>query len=109
VHPLLNGWLDKLEAYRVSQTGFAGYWADLDLDRYRAGMFTFLQRYDVILCPVYTQPALPHGTSILEENFRGFSHTMAYNLAGWPAADDRRTDCQSQFTWPLVRIGKTWP
>jgi amidase len=40
----------------------------------------------VILCPVYTQPALPHGASILEENFRGFGHTMAYNVAGWPAA-----------------------
>jgi amidase len=29
---------------------------------------------------------LPHGASIEEENFRGFSHTMAYNVAGWPAA-----------------------
>ena len=49
-------------------------------------MFAFLRRYDVIICPAYTQPALPHGTSILDENFRGFSHTMAYNVAGWPAA-----------------------
>ena len=49
-------------------------------------MFAFVQRYDVILCPVYTQPALAHGTSIEEENFRGFSHTMAYNVAAWPAA-----------------------
>ena len=84
VHPLLIGWLDKLEPYRVNHNGFAGYWAELD--RYRAEMFAFLQHYDVILCPVYTQPALPHGASILEENFRGFSHTMAYNVAGWPAA-----------------------
>ena len=84
VHPLLIGWLDKLEPYRVNHNGFAGYWAELD--RYRAEMFAFVQHYDVILCPVYTQPALPHGASILEENFRGFSHTMAYNVAGWPAA-----------------------
>ena len=84
MHALLNGWLDKLEAYRVNQAGFADYWADLD--RYRAEMLAFLQRYDVIVCPVYTQPALLHGASILDENFRGFSHTMAYNVAGWPAA-----------------------
>ena len=84
VHPLLNGWLDKLEAYRVDQAGFAGYWADLD--RYRAEMFAFVQGYDAIVCPVYTQPALLHGTSIADKNFRGFSHTMAYNVAGWPAA-----------------------
>ena len=84
LHPLLTGWLDKLEPYRTDLQGFAHYWADLDA--YRANMFAFLNKYDVILCPVYTQPALLHGTSILDENFRGFSHTMAYNLTGWPAA-----------------------
>ena len=84
LHPLLTGWLDKLEQYRVDIDGFAGYWAELD--RYRAEMFAFLRNYDVILCPAYTQTALPLGTSTQDENFRGFSHTMAYNLTGWPAA-----------------------
>jgi len=83
-HPLLTGWLQKLEAYRTDLSGFQGYWAELD--RYEAEMFAFLRNYDAIVCPVYTQPALPHGASILDENFRGFSHTMAYNLTGWPAA-----------------------
>lgn len=84
LHPLLTGWLDKLERYRTDLSGFAHYWAELDA--YRAEMFAFLRNYDVILCPVYTQLALPHGTSTLDENFRGFSHTMAYNLTGWPGA-----------------------
>ena len=84
VHPLLAGWLDKLEAYRTDLAGFAAYWAELD--RYRAEMTAFLHRYDAILCPAYTQPALPHGTSTEDGNFRGFSHTMAFNVAGWPAA-----------------------
>lgn len=83
VHPLLTGWLDKLEPYRTDLAGFARYWAELDA--YRAEMARFLSRYDVILCPAYTHPALPHGESILDENFRGFSHTMAFNVAGWPA------------------------
>ena len=84
VHPLLTGWLDKLEPYRTDLAGLEGYWAEWDA--YRAEMFAFLRRYDVILGPAYTQPALCHGASIREENFRGFSHTMAYNVAGWPAA-----------------------
>jgi amidase len=84
LHPLLTGWLDKLEPYRTDLQGFARYWTELDA--YRTNMLTFLSKYDVILCPVYTQPALLHGTSVLDENFRGFSHTMAYNLTGWPAA-----------------------
>jgi amidase len=84
LHPLLTGWLDKLEPYRGDLADFARYWARLDL--YRAEMLAFLRKYDVLLCPVYTQPALPHGASIVDESFRGFSHTMAYNLTGWPAA-----------------------
>jgi amidase len=84
VHPLLRSWLEKLEPYRVDLAGFQRYWAQWDA--YRAEMFAFFQNYDVILCPVYTQPALLHGTSTLDENFRGFSHTMAYNVTDWPAA-----------------------
>jgi amidase len=84
LHPLLTGWLDKLEHYRTDLSGFAHYWAELDA--YRSEMFAFLRSYDAILCPVYTQAALPRGTSTVDENFRGFSHTMAYNLTGWPAA-----------------------
>jgi amidase len=84
VHPLLTGWLDKLEPYRTDLAGLARYWAELDA--YRAGMMRFLRDYDAILCPAYVRPALPHGESIRDENFRGFSHTMAFNVAGWPAA-----------------------
>jgi amidase len=83
-HTLLTGWLDKLERYRTSVAGFAGYWAEWDA--YRAAMDAFRRRYDVLVCPVYTHAALPHGASTREENFHGFSHTMAYNVAGWPAA-----------------------
>ncbi|MCX6632815.1 MAG: amidase [Candidatus Solibacter sp.] len=84
VHPLLTAWLDKLEAYRTSVTGFAAYWAEWDA--YRAAMGAFLRRFDVMLCPVYIHAALPHGASTGDANFHGFSHTMAYNVAGWPAA-----------------------
>jgi amidase len=85
VHPLLTGWLDKLEQYRTGIDGFARYWGEWF--RYRAEMAAFLAGgYDAILCPAYIHPALPLGTSTLDENFIGFSHTMAYNVAGWPAA-----------------------
>jgi len=83
-HPLLDGWLAKLEPYRTSIAGFAQYWADLD--RFRARMFAFLEDYDAILSPVCAHAALPHGTSIDEGTFQGFSYTMTHNLTGWPAA-----------------------
>jgi amidase len=83
LHPLLQGWLEPGTLPHRGRR-IRGYWAELD--RYRAEMFAFLRRFDAILCPVYPQPALPHGTSTETENFLGFSHTMAYNVAGWPAA-----------------------
>ncbi len=83
-HPLLEGWLEKLESYRTTIDGFGAYWAALD--RFRARMFAFLDDYDAILSPVSAQAALPHGSSIDERIFRGFSYTMTHNLTGWPAA-----------------------
>ncbi len=84
IHPLLSAWLDRLEPYRTDLRGFQCYWAEWD--QYRAEMRAFLRNYDVILCPAYIHPPLLHGESMVEENFRGFIHTMAYNVAGWPAA-----------------------
>jgi amidase len=84
VHPLLRSWLEKLEAYRTNVAGFQTYWAEWD--RYRSEVHAFLGRYDVILCPAYTHAALPHGQSTMDQNFRGFSHTMAWNVAGLPGA-----------------------
>ncbi len=82
-HPLLNGWLEKLEAYRTDLAGFAGYWAELDT--FRNSMFKFLRDFDVMLSPVAAHPAVSHGYSIQEKVFRGFSYTMTHNLTGWPA------------------------
>jgi amidase len=83
-HPLLDGWLSKLERYRTDLDGFAGYWAELD--KFRNGMYRFGQRYDAILSPVASQPAVHHGKSIDDDVFPGFSYTMTHNLTGWPAA-----------------------
>jgi amidase len=84
VHPLLEQWLVRLEPYRTTLAGFAGYWASLY--EFRAKLHAFFQNYDVIVSPVYPSPALPHGASTTDENFPGFSYTMTYNLTGWPAA-----------------------
>jgi amidase len=84
IHPLLEGWLQKLEPYRTDLAGFAHYWSDLD--RFRNEMCKYGQQYDAILSPVASQPAVLHGASIDDAVFRGFSYTMTHNLTGWPAA-----------------------
>jgi amidase len=106
VHPLLRSWLEKLEPYRVTLAGFQDFWTDLD--NYRADMLKFMQNYDAIVCPVYTQPALAHGTSVLEENFRGFNHTMAYNVAGWPGAVVRCGESTSGLPIGVQIVARPW-
>ncbi len=83
-HPLLNGFLHHMRPHRATVAQFAKRWQQWD--NYRANLRTFFNRCDAIVCPVYTQTALPHGGSLVDENFRGFSYTMAWNVAGAPAA-----------------------
>lgn len=87
VHPFLTAFVDHMRPYRATGTEFAARWALWD--EYRANLRRFFLEYDAILCPVYTQPALKHRESIDEANFRGFSYTMAWNVAGAPSATVR--------------------
>jgi amidase len=82
VHPLLKFFLAQMRAGDLETT-----WARWDA--YRSAMRKFFLEFDAILCPVYTQTALKHGESMIMENFRGFSYTMAWNVAGAPAATVR--------------------
>ncbi|HVV46011.1 MAG TPA: amidase family protein [Bryobacteraceae bacterium] len=83
-HPLLEGWLSKLEPCRTDLAGFAKFWDRLD--RFRRDLYRFLNDFDVLVSPVSFSPAVPHGTSIADDVFPGYSYTMTHNLTGWPAA-----------------------
>lgn len=87
VHLLHRAFVDHMRPYRVRSSEFAKRWSQWD--EYRRNLARFFRKYEVILCPVYTQPALIHRGSLDERNFRGFSYTMAWNLAGAPAATVR--------------------
>jgi amidase len=106
VHPLLTGWLDKLEAYRTDLAGFQRYWAEWD--QYRSEIACFLRRHDAIICPAYPQPALPHGASTEDANFRGFSYTMAYNLAGLPGVVVRCGESSSGLPIAVQILARPW-
>lgn len=87
VHPLLSNFLDRMRPFHCSVSELAARWEKWD--RYREEMGAFFHEYDAIVCPVYTQTALRHGESAKDENFHGFSYTMAWNMAGAPAATVR--------------------
>ena len=54
------------------------------LDEFRSDMLAFLEKHDIIICPVNAYPAMLHGTTW--DSHAAFSYTITYNLTGWPAA-----------------------
>ena len=87
VHPFLTAFLEHMRPHRTTTSGLARRWAQWD--EYRANLTLFFNTYDVVLCPAYPQTALKHGGSLDESNFQGFSYTMAWSVAGAPAATVR--------------------
>lgn len=75
----------KARALTTAQLTALVFW----LDTFRSAMLSFMENYDVILCPVSSHPAVAHGATFApEEELPGyapiFSYTMTYNMTGWP-------------------------
>jgi amidase len=55
------------------------------LDAWRSGMLSFMNRFDVLVCPVNAEPAFPAGAELGEEMIARASYSIAFNATGWPA------------------------
>ncbi len=82
MHPWTKGMIEECNAKALSSAEFSELMVRWYM--FRSTMLSFMENYDVIICPVCAYPAIYHGTSF--EMFPAFSYTMTYNLTGWPAA-----------------------
>jgi amidase len=82
VHPLLQQALELQERYGMSVADYSSLVARWD--KFRSAMLSFMENYDVVLCPVCSFAGMVHGSTY--DRLPSFSHTMTYNLTGWPAA-----------------------
>jgi amidase len=55
-------------------------------DLYRREMLVFLERLDLLVCPVFPSEALAHGGTSELDLRAALSYTTAYSLTGWPCA-----------------------
>lgn len=55
------------------------------LDEWRARMLSFLDRYDVLVCPVNAEPAFAIGAELGADMMARASYAIAFNVTGWPA------------------------
>ena len=111
VTPHLNRTLSLTQAIPTDE--FTAWLEQMDI--VRGEMLSFMEPYDVILCPVNPFPAQPHGWRSLPntvettESFsKGLSHTYAYNLTGWPAAVVRAGTTEDGLPIGVQIVARPW-
>jgi amidase len=82
IHPFVQQFGEILHPYAMTTAEFSGLLVRWDM--FRSTLLSFLEQYDVIICPVCATPAWPHSSTITEEQFFAGSYSMTYNLTGWP-------------------------
>lgn len=104
MHPWTKGLIEECNAKAVSSAAFGELMVQWDV--FRSTMLSFMENYDVIICPVCACPAMHHGTTF--EKFPVFSYTMTYNLTGWPAAVVRAGTSSEGLPIGIQIVARPW-
>jgi amidase len=81
-HPFVQQFGEILRPHAMTTAEFTGVLVRWDM--FRSTMLSFIEKYDVIICPVCALPAWPHSTTMTEEQLVAGSYSITYNLTGWP-------------------------
>ena len=103
-HPWTQAQLDQGGA--VSTAEFTGMLEEVDA--FRSAMHAFMQNYDVILCPVCSYTALPHGSELGEKVRMGYSYCGTYNITGWPGVVVRGGTSAEGLPIGVQVVGRPW-
>lgn len=77
-------------------------------DAYQSEMLAFASRYELIVCPVFACPAVPHeGTRTLELR-EAISYTTPYSLTGWPCATVRCGTSSEGLPIDVQLVSRPW-
>jgi amidase len=68
----------------------------------------FMQRYDLILCPVATGPAPLHGATAREDPMQLFSYSMTFNLTMLPAVTVRAGTSPEGLPIGVQVVARPW-
>jgi amidase len=102
VHPVLHKRFLEREAIPAAE--FSSLLTRLD--RVRSGMLSFMENYDLILCPVNAYPAMLH--EMVFDQALGWSYTRIYNLTGWPVVVIRGGSSPEGLPIGLQIVARPW-
>jgi amidase len=104
VHPLMQRVLELQRSHARSMAAFVnltGQW-----DAFRRSLLSFMERYDVLVCPVCSFTGMAHGSTY--GRLPAFSYTMTYNLTGWPAAVVRAGTSRDGLPIGVQVVARPW-
>jgi amidase len=104
VHPLMQRVLELQRSHAKSMTAFVkltGQW-----DAFRGSLLSFMEQYDVLVCPVCSFAGMVHGSTY--DRLPAFSYTMTYNLTGWPAAVVRAGSTRGGLPIGVQIVARPW-
>jgi amidase len=104
VHPLMQRVLDLQRSGAKSTAAFVsliGQW-----DAFRRSLLSFMEQFDVMVCPVCSFPGMVHGSTY--DRLSAFSYTMTCNLTGWPAAVVRAGTSRAGLPIGVQIVARPW-
>jgi amidase len=75
-------------------------------DAFRRSLLSFMEEFDVMVCPVCSFPGMAHGSTY--DRLSAFSYTMTYNLTGWPAAVVRAGSSREGLPIGVQIVARPW-
>ena len=106
IHPFVQQFGEILRPYAMTTAEYGGFLVRWDL--FRSTMLSFLENYDVIICPVCALPAWPHSTTMTEEQLLAGSYSMTYNLTGWPGVAVRGGTSPEGLPIGIQVVARPW-
>lgn len=76
----------------------------------RGAILSFLEKYDVMICPVDPYPAMPHGFTCQDDfDARGLtSYTKPYSMTGWPSVTVRGGTSSEGLPIGVQVVARPW-
>ena len=106
VHPFVQQFAEILRPYALTTAEFSGLL--VRWDQFRSNLLSFLEKYDVIICPVCATPAWHHSSALTEEQLVAGSYSMTYNLTGWPAVAVRCGTSPEGLPIGVQAVARPW-
>ena len=81
----------------------------VEWDLFKDKMLGFMNDYDLIVSPTTSIPAMPHRSSLADEEIHhSFTYCATYNLTGWPAATVRCGSSPEGLPIGVQTVARPW-